>query len=141
MPDAEEIRVLCVDDNEHVLRAIHLKLAGAGGFRVCGELGHPGTLVEEVTRAGADIVLLDLDIPGCDTFSTIRDLAERAPSARAVMFSGHVHSDLVDRAIEAGAWGYVSKNDGEEALVAALRRVASGEFVLSPEVRLCYGNS
>ena len=44
------------------------------------------------------------------------------------------------RAIDSGAWGYVSKNDGEDALIDAVRRVIAGEFVLSPEAREMYAS-
>jgi DNA-binding NarL/FixJ family response regulator len=54
------------------------------------------------------------------------------------VFTGHVRRDLIDRALDNGAWGYVSKNDGEEELVASLRKVAAGEFALGPEARRLY---
>ncbi len=136
--DRRDISVLCVDDNEQVLRALHVKLGMAGGFRVCGALTDTGTLPREAARISPDVVLLDVDIPGHDPFGSVRALADRSPSTRVVMFSAHVRPELVDRAIDAGAWGFVSKSDGEDALVEALRRVVAGEFVLSPEVRACY---
>jgi DNA-binding NarL/FixJ family response regulator len=54
------------------------------------------------------------------------------------MLRGHVRKDLVNRAIAAGAWGYVAKGDGERAMLEAIRRVADGEFVMSAEVTACY---
>jgi DNA-binding NarL/FixJ family response regulator len=52
---------------------------------------------------------------------------------RTIMFSGYVHSDYIERAIESGAWGYVSKNEGIDDLLSAIQQVAKGEFALSRE--------
>jgi len=141
MDDDRTITVMCVDDNVEVLRAIRLKLRLSGGFRWSGELTSADRLLEETARASPNIVLLDLDVPGCDPFAAMRSLADSVPSTRVVMFTGHVNRDLIDRAIDAGAWGYVSKNDNEDDLVSALRNVMAGEFVLSPDARSCYDRS
>jgi DNA-binding NarL/FixJ family response regulator len=66
-------------------------------------------------------------------------MAASCPEARAVMFSGHVRIDLIERAFAAGAWGYVSKIDGETALINAVRAVRNGEIALSAEARSLYG--
>ena len=74
-------------------------------------------------------------MPGKDPFQALSELSEVCPETRAIMFSGYVSQRLVDRAIEAGAWGYVSKHDADTTLISAIRRVAGGEFVLGPDVR------
>jgi DNA-binding NarL/FixJ family response regulator len=68
-------------------------------------------------------------------------VAELFPNMRVVILSGHVRRELIDRAIESGAWGYVSKHDGADAVVAAIRSVARGEFTLGPEVQAEYRRS
>jgi DNA-binding NarL/FixJ family response regulator len=129
------ISILCVDDNEHVADALRLKFTASGGFQWRGWLPDAGQLVSTALRDPPSIVLLDLDMPGADPFDALADLAARCPQCRVIIFSGHVRRELIDRALDAGAWGYVSKNDGEEALLAAVLLVASGELALSPEVR------
>ena len=54
------------------------------------------------------------------------------------MLSGYVRPDYIDRAVEAGAWGYLSKNERPESILASIRSVAAGEFTLGPEVREHY---
>lgn len=56
-----------------------------------------------------------------------------APSVRVIVFSGHCGRTLIERALDGGAWGYVSKNDGEGALFDAIERAMRGEVVLSQE--------
>lgn len=131
--------VLCVDDNEQVAEAVRVKLGRAEGFRWIGWLATADALMEWVGREPPSAVVLDIDLPGRSPFAAVAELAESHPDVRVVMFSGHVGYELIERALEAGAWGYVSKNDGEDALIAALRRVASGDIALSREARAAYG--
>jgi DNA-binding NarL/FixJ family response regulator len=128
------IRVLCVDDNrwigesiERILRA-HPDLAWAGW--VCGSAG----LVEALSADCPDVVLLDIDIPGEDSFVALEALVKAYPDVRVIMLSGHVRGEFVDRALVAGAWGYISKNDETAMIVAAIRQAVAGETALSPMV-------
>lgn len=127
------ISVLCVDDNQHVADAIRAKLANAGGFEWKGWLSAADTLLEAGRREHPTVVIMDVDMPGRDPFEAVAEMAAQYPEIRAIMFSGYVRSELIDRAFDAGAWGYVSKNDGEDELVQALRLVAGGDIFLSPE--------
>lgn len=131
----EAIGILCVDDNPHVADALKIKLARAGGFEWKGWLADADTLVDFAQQHCPTLVIIDIDMPGRDPFEALAELVERCPESRAVMFSGHVRMELIAKAVEAGAWGYASKNDGEGELVAVLRRVVAGEFALSPEVQ------
>jgi DNA-binding NarL/FixJ family response regulator len=135
---AEPIRVLCVDDNATVGEAIASKLQRVEGMSGIGWLGEAGALVQVVSAECPDIVVLDLDMPGMSPFSAMEELAQACPRTRVVVFSGHVRAELIDRAMEAGAWGYVSKNDGEENLVWAVREAAAGRVALGNEVRAVY---
>jgi DNA-binding NarL/FixJ family response regulator len=76
------------------------------------------------------VVLLDLDMPGPNPIEVLRELTVQSPDVRVIVLSGHVRRELIDRAIEAGAYGYLSKNDDGGVLVDSIRAVARGEFVL-----------
>lgn len=129
------IKVLCVDDNKLVGGAIRAKLERAGGFEWIGQLPTAEHLVDEAVRSSPDVVLLDIDMPGRDPFSALKELSVRCPGVRALMLSGHVSRALVDRAIEAGAWGYFSKDDDIESMLTTIHDVARGQFALGPDVR------
>lgn len=128
------ISVLCVDDNPMIADALSARLALEPDMVLAGCLSDATLLIETVDRMAPDLVLLDVDMPGRDPFDVVGELATRAPALRVVMFSGHLRGELVDRAVEAGAWGYVSKNEGTAAIVAAIRRAAAGEFVMIPDI-------
>ncbi len=129
------IRVLCVDDNELVALATRRRLESDPRFEWAGWLTSAAELLARVGELRPDIILLDLDMPGPDALETLSEVTAVAPGARAIVFSGYVRCDLIDRAIEAGAWGYLSKNDDIDAMVGAIAHVSDGEFALSPDAR------
>lgn len=122
-----------MDDNEWIAEAIERRLRRDGDFEWLGWLPSTQGLIDQAEAQRPDVVVLDVDIPGEDTFNAIRTLAARVPTARVMMLSGHIRSDYVDRAVAAGAWGYLSKNEDNSTIINALRQIARGEFVLGPE--------
>jgi DNA-binding NarL/FixJ family response regulator len=131
---AKPIRVMCVDDNDFVAEAIRRKLSLDPTFAWAGWLPEARHLVEKVRENKADVVLLDIDMPGKDSFEALGELAAAVPSARVIMLSGYVRSDYIDRAVGAGAWGYVSKNENTETILAAIQQVARGGSAMGAEV-------
>ncbi len=132
---SETIGVLCVDDNAQVAFALRRKLLFAGGFRWTGWLDRADTLLETAPRIAPDVVLLDIDMPGLSPFAALESVTRDCPNIRVVVFTGVVRRELIDRALDTGAWGYVSKTDGEDAPVEAIRLVRRGELVLSSQAR------
>jgi two-component system response regulator DesR len=135
---ARRIRILCVDDNEDVIDALRLLVSREPGLEWAGWVPNAGELLAEAQACRPDIVLLDVDMPGRDPFEGVAGLVAACPDVRVIMLSGHVRNDLVNRAIAAGAWGYVAKGDGQRAMLEVITQVANGEFALSSVVRTCY---
>jgi len=138
MIENKEIRVLCVDDNALLGDAIRQRLSMEKGLVWHGLLPDADQLLDQVLETSPDIVLLDVDMPGKDPFEVIKELSARCPKTRVIMYTGHVHADLIERALEAGAWGYVSKNDDVSAIMKAIRSVVAGEVSLGPDVQAVY---
>jgi two-component system response regulator DesR len=130
---AARIKVFCVDDNPLVPDAVKLQLTLADDMQWGGSAPDADSLLVEAERECSTIVLLDIDMPGRDPFSAVADLAAICPESRVVMYSGLLRRELVDRAIDAGAWGYVAKADSGE-LLPAIRQVASGSIAFSRSV-------
>ena len=133
-PGQSTISILCVDDNPRVAAALRMKLQRVGGFAWVGWLPTADDLVARATAECPDVVLLDLDMPGLDPLEALAAMVDTCPDTRVVVYSGYIRRDLIERVIDTGAWGYVSKNDGEQALIDVVRRVAADGFALSPEV-------
>jgi DNA-binding NarL/FixJ family response regulator len=128
------LRVLCVDDHAFLVEGLRSRLAMERDMEVVGRVESADGLVEEAQRARADVVLLDIEMPGRDPFEALQDVARRTPSVKVILLSAYVRDHYVDTAIRAGAWGYLSKSDSPDAVVDAIRKASAGEFVFGPKV-------
>lgn len=126
-------RVMCVDDNRPVRDALR-RMLELSGHACVAELESADGLGEAFGRSTPDVVLLDIDMPGRDSLEALAELVRERPEARVVVLSGHVRRDLVERALDAGAWGYVSKTESPERIGEAVARVVSGEIAMGRDV-------
>lgn len=138
---AARIRVLCVDDNEDIPEMLSRCIAAESDMESAGWLHSADDLVAEVARSRAHVVLLDLGMPGRDPIAAVRELAASRPApaseagtgghgVRVIVYSGRSDQQELDRAINAGAWGYLSKGAEISIVLHAIREVARGHAVL-----------
>jgi DNA-binding NarL/FixJ family response regulator len=101
-------------------------------------LGHASSCADAETKINGtplDVLILDLKIPGESTTAFIRKLRGVGTRPYILMLSGHVSATEVQRALSAGAWGYLGKDVGPEELIAAIHKTARGEVVFSDSAR------
>lgn len=127
-------RILCVDDHAFLAEGLKARFEMEPDLEILGWLSSAEDLLRVVKEKRPDIVLLDIEMPGPDPFEAMRELHRRYPDVRAIVLSAYVREHYFEAAAEAGAWGYLSKGDTPENIVAGVRKVARGEFALSPEV-------
>ncbi|MBD0711899.1 MULTISPECIES: response regulator [unclassified Streptomyces] len=128
------IRLLIVDDDPLVRAGLTLMLGGAGDLEIVGEGADGGEVPGLVARLAPDVVLMDIRMPGVDGL-TATELLRARPGAPEVVVLTTFHADeQVLRALRAGAAGFVLKDTPPAEIVAAVRRVAAGDPVLSPAV-------
>jgi DNA-binding NarL/FixJ family response regulator len=126
----DTVKVLCVDDNPDLGRLYRVVIDAQPGMQCVGCLDAADDLAVEVERSRPDVLLIDLTMPGKDPLLAIRELSKSHPETRAIVFSGLDDPATIDRAIEAGAWGYVSKSSEIQDVLAAIRRVSNGDVSL-----------
>jgi DNA-binding NarL/FixJ family response regulator len=121
-----------VDDNDLLGEAIERWLSKSPKVRWLGwtddAAGLPGLIIEK----RPDVVLLDVDMPGVDTFALLGRIAAEFPNVRVVMLSGHVRREYIERALDEGAAGYIIKDERVPDIISLIERAATGECVLSP---------
>jgi DNA-binding NarL/FixJ family response regulator len=128
------IRLLVVDDDPLVRAGLTFMLGGADDIEIVGEGTDGRDVPELVARAAPDVVLMDIRMPHVDGL-TATELLRARPDAPEVVVLTTFHADeQVLRALRAGAAGFVLKDTPPAEIVAAVRRVASGDPVLSPAV-------
>lgn len=139
--DPQTFRIMCVDDNPLVADALRRRLTIEPSLRWAGLVSDARAVESQIEALAPDIVLMDVDMPDVDTFSIVQRLSDRVPAVRVVMFSGHVEVGYIDRALDCGAWGYLSKNEDVSSLIECIHRVMSGDVVLSAEAEAVYKRS
>lgn len=128
------LSVLCVDDNALIADALRRRFEPDEELTWVGVISDGPTVYEGVMNARPDIVLMDIDMPDVDTFAVVERLSAESQQIRVIMFSGHVSPAYIERALDCGAWGYLSKNDDVTSLIEGIKRVGRGEMVFSEEV-------
>ena len=128
------IRVLLVDDDALVRSGLRMMLAGADSLEVVGEAADGREVLAAVDRHRPDVVLMDIRMPQLDGIAATRLLATQ-PSAPAVIVLTTFDADeLVLRALQAGAAGFLLKDTPPAEIVRAIERVHAGDGMLSPAV-------
>ncbi|MET9785135.1 response regulator transcription factor [Streptomyces canus] len=128
------IRVLLVDDDPLVRAGLSLMMGGAEDIEIVGEAAD-GTEVEAaVDRTRPDVVLMDIRMPSVDGLTATERLRGRPDAPQVVVLTTFHADEQVLRALRAGAAGFVLKDTPPAEILAAVRRVAAGDPVLSPAV-------
>lgn len=128
------IRVLLVDDDALVRQGLRLLLAGAPGIEVVGEADDGRGVLAAVDRHRPDVVLMDIRMPQLDGIAATRLLrAQPAPPAVVVLTTFDA-DELVLRALQAGAAGFLLKDTPPAEIVRAIELVQRGDAMLSPTV-------
>jgi len=135
MNTCQTIRVLCVDDHDFIHDGLKARLTLERDLACVAHASSADDLAGLVDRSRPDIVLLDIDMPGSDPFAALQELRDRHPEVRAIMLSAYVRDHYIDDAVDKGAWGYFSKSDTPDELVAGIRSVADGHMAFGPSVR------
>jgi NarL family two-component system response regulator LiaR len=132
MPGA---RVLLVDDHPLMRAGIRKVLESQPSIAVVGEASNGEEALRALEAIEADVLLLDLSMPGLDGFEVLRRARAIAPSVRILVLTMHSDAEYVARAIHLGADGYLLKDSAAQDLVAAIEAVLAGRVFYSPEVQ------
>jgi DNA-binding NarL/FixJ family response regulator len=121
------MRVILADDHSVVRGGLRWALEHEDDIEIVGEAGDGQALLDLLDGLDADIVLLDIRMPGLGGLDVLPRLTAEHPELGVVILSMHDEPAFIRAAIERGASGYLLKSAGIEELVAALRVVASGK--------------
>jgi DNA-binding NarL/FixJ family response regulator len=134
MAEAERVRVLIVDDDALVRSALALLLSGAGDIDVVGEAAD-GDQVPAAVRSGQPhVILMDLRMPRIDGITATERVRHGPNPPEVVVLTTFDADEDVLSALRAGASGFLLKDTPPAEIIEAIRRVAGGEPILSPEI-------
>jgi DNA-binding NarL/FixJ family response regulator len=123
---------LIIDDDESP-RVLIERLVTHAGHRATG-CGSPLAGIEAATQNAYDVAIVDMEMPGMDGASLIGELRRVTPEIRVLVVSGYGDRNHVMAAFEAGADGYLLKDELSESLTGSLHDVRAGNSPLSPRV-------
>ncbi len=129
-----QVRVILVDDESLVRIGLKLILEGDPAIEVVGQAADGLAAIDSVRTTDPDVILMDVRMPHLDGLdATERILAER-PEAKIIVLTTFDTDEYVLRALRLGASGFLLKDTPPGELIAAVRKVAFGETILSPSV-------
>lgn len=129
------VRVILADDHTLVRDGIRRILEGDPGFVVVDEAADGLSAVEAVKRTDADVLVLDLTMPGRDGLDVLGDARLAKPDLRIIVLTMHAGREYVMRAMQEGANGYLLKDSAVQDLVSAVRSVVAGGSYFSPAIQ------
>lgn len=128
------IRILLADNHQVYREAIRAMLGRQPDLQVVADVGDGVAALEAVLEQQPDIALMDVGMPRMDGIDATRAITARAPSVKVLALSLHSEPGFVRAMLEAGARGYVLKEDPFDQLLQAIREVAAGRTYLSPNL-------
>jgi DNA-binding NarL/FixJ family response regulator len=130
----EACRIVIVDDHAIMRDGLTALLDNEPDLQVVGSAGDGKAAVEAVAREKPALVVIDLSMPRTDGAQAIRIIKRKFAAVRVVVLTFHKEDAHIHAALQAGADGYVLKDDGRGELLSAVRNVAAGKSYLSPEI-------
>jgi len=128
------IKVLLVDDDALVRAGLTMMLDGANGIEVVGEAADGDQVPAAVDAHAPDVVLMDLRMPRTDGITATRRLRARPRAPEVIVLTTFDADENVLGGLRAGASGFLLKDSPPARIVEAIRRVAAGDPILSPEI-------
>ena len=132
--------VMIVDDHPIVRRGLAQVIESEQDLCVCGEAEEPEQAMEVARKQEPDVAVVDIGLARGDGLELVRELRNRLPTVKALVLSLHDEAIYAERALRAGARGYIMKEAGGEEVIKAIRRVMDGEFYLSERMNARFLN-
>ena len=131
----DRVRVILADDHTLVRDGIRRILEGEADITVVDAAADGHAAVDAVARTEADVLVLDLTMPGRDGLEVLAHVARLRPALRVIVLTMHAGREYVARATQEGAAGYLLKDSAVQDLVNAVRAVVGGGTYYSPAIR------
>lgn len=127
-------RVFVVDDHPIVRQGLAMLVNREPDLTVCGEAEDAQTAMQSMLACKPDILVLDISLNGPDGLDLLKNVRSRYPELPVLVLSMHDESIYAERALRAGAQGYIMKQEATDRVLVALRRILSREIYISDRI-------
>lgn len=124
-------KVLIVDDHPIVCQGLAELINRESQIEVCGQAEDAFSAMQAIDKAKPNLVIVDISLKGISGIELIKDIKSHYPGVRVLALSMHDESLYVERALRAGARGYIMKHEATTNVVTAIRKVLKGELYVS----------
>jgi len=128
------IRVFLVEDHPVFRLGLRELIEQELDLRVCGEAKNVGEAWDHIVRSKPNLVIVDISLVGRSGLELVKQLKDQFPALPTLVLSMHEESLYAERALQAGARGYIMKHETSDLIVDAIRRVCRGEVYLSAKM-------
>lgn len=135
MTPEEPVTVVVADDQSAVREGLVLLLGTLPGITVAGEAADGDAAVELVATVKPQVVLMDLNMPGCDGVAATARITAEHPGTRVVVLTTYADDESIISALQAGALGYLTKEATRAEIGRAVLAAAAGQAILDPGVQ------
>jgi DNA-binding NarL/FixJ family response regulator len=125
-------RVFIVDDHPLVREWLASLVARESDLAICGQAEDADSALAAVALARPELIVVDLSLNRSSGMELIKDLHAQLPSAQILVLSMHEEASIAERALRAGARGYILKGESSTRVIEAIRSVLAGQFYVSP---------
>lgn len=132
--DERKIRILIVDDHPIVRDGLALMMSGQPDLEVCGQAGNATDAMAQAGILCPDVALVDVFLEGSNGIELTKTLVSRHADLKVLVLSMHDEDVYAERAIRAGAHGYVMKQQASRTILDAIRAVVAGKEFVSERV-------
>jgi DNA-binding NarL/FixJ family response regulator len=130
----KKLRILIADDHALVRRGARSVLHSRHGWKVVGEAENGREAIRKAIDLKPDVAVVDIGMPDLDGIEVARQIRDAVPDTKVLVLTMHESDQMVRRALDAGASGYLLKSDLTDSLRQAVKAVAEGERFLAPKV-------
>lgn len=135
MNTGNKIKVALVDDHSAVRAGFRLLLESSGEIEVVAEMESGEAINQQISRIEPDLVVMDLSMQGMGGLEAIRRVRLKNEKVKILVFTMHDNVTYVQQALEAGANGYITKNNAGNVLVEAIKQVVKGATWIEPRLK------
>jgi DNA-binding NarL/FixJ family response regulator len=126
--------LLIVDDHEIVRAGIKRLVENTPNLNIVADLGSGEEAYQFLHKNTVDLIIMDISMPGKGGIETTNQIKKRYPKIKILMLSMHDNAMIIEKAIKAGADGYILKNDLSDDLLNAVEKVMNNETIISASV-------
>jgi two-component system, NarL family, invasion response regulator UvrY len=128
------IKLVLVDDHDIVRVGLKRLLENQQDIKIIGDFGDGETAYEFIRKNETDVIVMDLSMPGKGGIESTRQIKKQFPKINILILSMHDNSTMAKKVMDAGATGYILKNDIADDLINAIYRVSNSEIIFSKSI-------